>query len=224
MEGKYSGNHAASADSQWGVVLAMILAGSAACVFLATGCASQPLYVVGLRPELPRVERISQLDTLRPTFRWEPFPRAQDLVELAPHGGERIAAVSYELRLWKVGKEFSEIGVAPTRSQDPIEAASDYKYSWRHECRDTDPGKLVHTKQGLLTPEHNLEFPLQPNSLYFWTVRAHFTLDGKRRVTEWSEVFPHFYGNVDLVFASREDGCSYPATFHLIRTPKEQDS
>ncbi len=117
--------------------------------------------------------------------------------------------MSYELRLWKVGDEFP---------------------SWEHECRDTDPGELVYTKQGLVNPEHKLETFLKPNSLYFWTVRAHFTLDGKRRATEWSEELPHFssYGFVDLVFESRfesrKDGCSYPATFHLIRTPEEQST
>ncbi len=70
-------------------------------------------------------------------------------------------------------------------------------------------------------PEHTLETPLQPNARYFWTVRAHFTLDGMRRASEWSEEFPHFLGNEEHVFESRKDGCSYPATFHLIRTPKE---
>ena len=222
MVGRHSGNHMALPDSHWDAVLTVVLAVSVACGLLATGCAPQPLNSIGLRPYSPPVERISQIDTLRPSFRWEPFPRADDLVELDPDGRKRITAVSYELRLWKVGKEFSGIGGKP-RGADPSEAMSDYKYSWRHECRDTDPGELVHTKQGLLTPEYNLEFPLQPNSLYFWTLRAHFRLDGKRRVTEWSEVLPHIFRKQDLVFGTREDGCSYPVTFHLIRTPKEHD-
>ena len=222
---KHTGNHAASTGSQWGVAHAVMLTVSAACVLLATGCFDRPLYIVGLKPESPRADRESQVDTLRPTFRWEAFPRAKDLAELDPRGGERIAAVSYELRLWKVGEQFSGALEKPG-TIDWIGAASDYKYSWRHECRDTDPGELVYTKQGLLTPEHNLETPLQPNSLYFWTVRAHFTLDGKRRATEWSEEFPHFhrYRYIDLVFESQKDGCSYPAAFLLIRTPKEQST
>ena len=164
---KHTGHHAASTDSQWGVVHAVMLtAVSAICVLLATGCIAKPftpVYIVGLKPELPRADRESQVDTLRPTFRWEQFPRAADLVEIDPRGDERIAAVSYELRLWKVGKEFSGTCVAP-ESTARIGVTSDYKYSWRHECRDTDPGELVYTKQGLVTPEHILETPLQPNS------------------------------------------------------------
>lgn len=212
---KHTVNHPAPTDPQWGVVHAAILTVSATCVLLAAGCAPSKPYVVGLKPESPFAERESQVDTLRPTFRWERFPRAKDLEELAPHAGERIAAVSYELRLWKVGKEFSGKLERPG-TPGWIGAADDYKYSWGHECRDTDPGELVYSQQGLLNPEHTLETPLRLNSLYFWTVRAHFMLDGKRRATEWSE---QFLFHPSEGFKSREDGCSYPATFHLIRTP-----
>jgi len=220
---KHTGHHAALTNSPWRVVHAVMLTVSALCVFLATGCAEKPftpVYIVGLKPELPRAERESQLDQLRPTFRWEPFPRAKDLVELEPRGGKRVAAVSYELRLWKVGKEFSGTGAAP-ESTTRIGVTSDYAYSWRHECRDTDPGKLIYTKRGLVTPEHTLETPLESNSRYFWTVRAHFTLDGKRRATEWSEQLHDLTVSPKFGFQNQDDGCSYPATFHLIRTPKE---
>jgi hypothetical protein len=220
MDLEHSGHHAAPTNSPWGVVHAVMLTVSALWILLATGCVDKPVYIVGLKPELPRAERESQLDTLRPTFRWEAFPRAADVVELGPRGSARMAAVSYEWRLWKVGKEFSGSPVAPgahTRSG----AAADYLYSWRHECRDTDPGELVYIKQGLVIPEHTLDTPLQPNSRYFWTVRAHFTLDGTRRATEWSEQLPDVTLNPEFGFQNQEDGCSYPATFHLIRTPKE---
>ena len=213
---KHMVNHSVPNGSQRGSVCTVILAVSVTCVLLTAGCAFKAyVYVVGLQPESPVVEIESQVDTLRPTFRWERFPRAKDLEELAPHAGERIDAVSYELRLWKVGEEFPGTGLW-------IGAAYDYKYSWTHECRDTDPGELVYTKQGLLNPEHNLETPLRPSSLYFWTVRAHFTLDRKRRVTEWSEQLPTIIRYASLGFENGIDGCSYPATFHLIRTPDEK--
>lgn len=217
---KHTSLHAGSTDSQWGVVRTVILIVSALWVLLATGCVAKPVYIVGLKPELPRADRESQLDTLRPTFRWEPFPRAADLVEFDARAGGRMVTVSYELRLWKIGKEFSGSPVAPG-SRTRSEATADFTYSWRHECRDTDPGELVSTKQGLVTPEYTLEIPLQPNSRYFWTVRAHFTLDGKRRATEWSEQLPDVTLHSEFGFQNQNDGCSYPATFHLIRTPKE---
>ncbi|MGH9550790.1 MAG: hypothetical protein ACRD3W_15520, partial [Terriglobales bacterium] len=173
-----------------------------------------------LEPLRRRADRESQLDQLHPTFRWESFPRAKDLVELDPRGSKRVAAVSYELRLWKVEKEFSGTGAAPEPTTR-IGVTYDYAYSWRHECRDTDPGEFVSSKQGLITPDYSLETPLESNSRYFWTVRAHFTLNGKRRATEWSEQLSNVKLNPEFGFQNQDDGCSYPATFHLIRTPKE---
>ena len=218
MGHKHTLNHPAPTNPQRAVVHAAILTISAACVLLAVGCSPKP-YVVGLKPESPVAEKESQVDTLRPIFRWERFPRAKDLEELDPHAGGRIAAVSYELRLWKVGKEFSGELEKPG-APGWIGIGEDYKYSWGHECRDTDPGELVYTKHGLLNPDTIMETPLQPNSLYFWTVRAHFTLNGKRRATEWSEQLAHVNSFPSEGFESQNDACSYPATFHLIRTPK----
>lgn len=217
MGRKHIVKHAAPAEPEWGVVHAAILTISAICVLLTVGCALKPSipYVVGLKPESPFAEQESQVDTLRPTLRWERFPRAKDLEELGPHADKRIAAVSYEIRLWKVGKDFPGIRklvIAGNVGQRNY----DYKYAWGHGCRDTDPGELVYSQPGLVQPEHTLETPLQPNSFCFWTVRAHFTLDGKRRATEWSE---QLIIDPSERFESREHGCSSPATFHLIRTP-----
>jgi len=218
MGHKHTFNHPASADPQWGVVYATMLTLSATIVLLAVGCTPTQPYVVGLKPESPFPKSESQVDTLRPTFRWERFPRAKDLEELGPHAGERIAAVNYEVRLWKVGKEFPGISNLVNADYDR-QSQFDYKYSWGHECRDTDPGELVYSQQGLLNPEHTLETPLQPSSLYFWTVRAHFMLDGKRKATEWSEQLILKPYDPSERFEDREHGCSSPATFHLIQTP-----
>ena len=176
MDRNHTVNHPSPTDPPRSAVYTAILTVSTMCVLLATGCAPSKPFVVGLKPESPFTEIETQVDTLRPTFRWERFPRAKDLEEIAPHAAERIGAVSYELRLWKVGKAFSgKLETAGTIGW--IGEADDYKYSWGHECRDTDPGELVYTKEGLLNPEHTLGTSLQPSSRYFWTVRAHFMLD-----------------------------------------------
>jgi len=170
--------------------------------------------VSGLKPAAPLAERESQVATLRPTFRWERFPRSQDRDELDPRG-KRITAVTYEVRLWKVGKQFPEISnlmKAGTGEQRYF----DYKYTWGHGCRDTDPGELVYRQQGLGQPEHTLEIPLQPKSRYFWSVRAQFTFDGKRRATEWSA---QVIRDPSDRFEGRARSCAHPATFHLIQTP-----
>lgn len=213
------------------IVRAAMLPFLSACLLFTVGCISKP-QITGLKLESPELaacaalspcpffaKRESQVDGLRPTFRWERFPRTADLAELGPHAHERITAVHYELRLWKVGPGFSGDFQRPGTSFW-IGSADDYKYSWAHECRDSDPGELVYSKHGLTNPEHQLETSLEPDSRYFWTVRAHFTLDGKRRATEWSEQFLFHPGNSSREsLTNQKDGCSYPAIFHLIRTP-----
>lgn len=227
------------------------LTASLAGLLFAGGCNSSH-HIAGLKPDYPALScvgyrrtcppfsnRTPLVDSLRPTFRWERFPRTADLAELglthaheritsgleelstidvakpAPHAVERITAVRYELRLWKVGADFSGDVDHPTTSGQWIGEADEYKYVWGHECRDTDPGTLVYSKSELPSPEHTLETPLQPDSHYYWSIRAHFRLDGKRRATAWSEQLPLWYYGME--FPNRP--CFPFATFHLFRTP-----
>jgi hypothetical protein len=44
-------------------------------------------------------------------------------------------------------------------------------------------------RSGLSTPTYSLEMPLSPCELYAWTVRAHFTMEGRPRVTEWAGAY-----------------------------------
>lgn len=48
------------------------------------------------------------------------------------------------------------------------------------------PEALVYSRTNLKEAEHTLETALEPSSLYYWSVRAHFSQDGKDRITEWS--------------------------------------
>ena len=48
-----------------------------------------------------------------------------------------------------------------------------------------ESGKIRYARSGLTSPYHKLEEPLEPSSKYFWSVRAHFLIDGHMRVTEW---------------------------------------
>lgn len=203
------------------------LAASLAGMLFAGGCTPPAPHIVGLKPNYPGLPfcdrdicppfpmRKPRVDSLRPTFRWERFPRIQDLSEVGPGPGQRVTDVSYELRLWKVGKQFSGDVERPRGSSGWIGSADDYKYSWMHECRDTDPGELIYTRRGIRDPHHTVETPLQPASHYYWSIRAHFRLAGSRRVTEWSEQLPRDRSATE--FSDRP--CSIPATFHLFRTP-----
>ncbi|MCP4692321.1 MAG: hypothetical protein GY859_30025 [Desulfobacterales bacterium] len=46
-------------------------------------------------------------------------------------------------------------------------------------------GKLIYARQGLKTSFHKLEEPLEASTRHLRSVRAHFLIDGKPRVTEW---------------------------------------
>ena len=50
------------------------------------------------------------------------------------------------------------------------------------------PGELVYRRDGIPAPAHRIDGELQPGARYFWSVRATFDLDGRRRVTPWASV------------------------------------
>lgn len=52
-----------------------------------------------------------------------------------------------------------------------------------------EPSTLLQHVTDLVEPHYSLVTPLQPCSRYFWTVRARFTLNGTRRVTEWAGAY-----------------------------------
>lgn len=104
------------------------------------------------------------VDSLQPTLQWEAFPRPLDV---ATAGGRaaRFSDVRYEIALFDA-------------------RLTDLYYQ---------PGMPIYRRSGLIEPSHRLETSLQPCARYFWSVRAHFKLDGWPRRTEWSgayDVFP----------------------------------
>lgn len=46
-------------------------------------------------------------------------------------------------------------------------------------------GILIYSRMGLETPYHMLEEPLKTDTKYLWSVRAHYLVDGKSRLSEW---------------------------------------
>jgi hypothetical protein len=47
------------------------------------------------------------------------------------------------------------------------------------------PFSLIYARRDLPEPRHMVEESLLPCTKYFWTVRARFLIDGKKRVSEW---------------------------------------
>lgn len=50
----------------------------------------------------------------------------------------------------------------------------------------SNAGKLVYQRKQLAVTEHRLEQMLDYGTPYYWSVRAHFNIDGKHRTTEWT--------------------------------------
>jgi hypothetical protein len=47
------------------------------------------------------------------------------------------------------------------------------------------PSARVYAKQGLTDTSHRINQPLARATMYFWTIRARFQINGESRVTEW---------------------------------------
>ncbi len=153
---------------RWLVLLALLC--------LASGCAQLP--AVGLRP-LP-YDRYNparySVDSLRPTLRWESFPRPEDLE--ADKAG-RLAAVrnqTYELRIWRAEGDFpSELVYARSGLTEPVHTvetplAPDTDYQWTIRARFELNGEPRVTEWAVfgLAPEVAV-IPLQQGSImYYW--------------------------------------------------------
>jgi hypothetical protein len=82
-------------------------------VGLLSGCGGIPS--IGLQPENPLVEKGSfklwgefvEVDSLQPTLRWQPFPRAEDRNSDKEGNLDRVENVSYQLRVWKTVRGYS---------------------------------------------------------------------------------------------------------------------
>lgn len=134
------------------------------------------------------------LGNRQPTFRWEPFPGAHEAYGLSPEEifvdvePERVSDVTYELRVWKTVGEGESVG------------------------------PVVYEKAGLRTTSHKIERPLDRATVYFWSVRARFRVDGVVRVSEWSMTSLPHYGATARTMARRH-GAIPPANYYRFMTP-----
>lgn len=129
-----------------------------------------PIATFGLAPIHPRLslpplfsplDKSTAVDSLQPTLSWESFPRHED-TSADPRSMNRVRHVRYDLR------------VAPVNVVE-------------HDGHvDMQPGKCIIDRQNLESPAYSIEQPLARASLYVWTVRARFELDGRTWVTEWA--------------------------------------
>jgi len=74
----------------------------------------------------------------------------------------------------------------PTLSWEPFPGTS-VTYDLRiWQAGRWGPETLVYDRTNLKQSSHKLEVTLDPSTAYYWSVRAHFSEQGKERITEWS--------------------------------------
>ena len=92
---------------------------------------------------------------------------------------------------WPIPNEFRIMAqradaLQPTMSWEPFSGPHvTYELKiWR--SGRLGPDALVYSRSNIEQASHKLETALEPSSLYYWSVRAHFLEHGKDRITEWS--------------------------------------
>jgi hypothetical protein len=152
-------------------------------LLLLTGCA-QPVSVYGLRPEYPkprlegswlstgRRADFVEVDSLRPTLRWEPFPDSDD--RKADHEGmlNRVRNVTYDLKILRAESEYpaqviytrSGLPEPSHRPENPLEPSA--KYFWTVRARFELDGLTRVTPWGRIRGEGSTDMVV-PSPFYF---------------------------------------------------------
>jgi hypothetical protein len=130
----------------------------------------------------PHLLSTPQIDTLRPVFLWEAFPREVDRKADSTGMLSKVTDITYDLKIWKVQDgypqevAYEKIGFSPIlktvekKVLDPSQPASGPTY------------KTV----SVAAAEYGLEKQLEPSTVYFWSIRARFKFSGQTRVTKWA--------------------------------------
>ena len=101
-------------------------------------------------------------DTLSPTLRWQAFPNSYGPAG-DPYGRlGRVTNVTYDLRIW-----------------------SRRDVTFRNTLVGLESELAFQNIDGLSETSFVLPEPLEPDTLYFWTVRANFEIDGKPETGGW---------------------------------------
>jgi hypothetical protein len=125
-------------------------------------------------------ERITpKLDSRRPTFQWEAFPRDKDIRSDSKGLLSHISDISYDLIVWK------------TRDNIPTELVYDKRGLVLTE-RELREERIV---------EYTIDKELESSTEYYWSVRARYMLDGKPRLTRWS------YSRIPWYAVREQDPC-----------------
>ena len=159
----------------------------------------------------------SKVDSLRPTFQWEAFPREKDLKSDSAGILTRVGEITYDLKIWKGHNGYPEELVYDRQGVSAPERVIEITET---QVASTVLGQSeqapIVSKERIV--EHTIETLLEPSTEYFWSVRSRFKLDGQTRITKWSySRIPWPPGLSDLCLTDH-----IPKThYHRFKTPKE---
>lgn len=111
--------------------------------------------------------------SLNPTLAWERLPRTMPAM-LFDGAQPRARKLAYEVVLFD---GFVRRGVGPYAT--PVSSS----------IRTFMPARPVRSYRNITESRFRIKDPLLPCRHYFWSVRAHFELDGRKRTTEWSGAY-----------------------------------
>ena len=127
------------------------------CVLLLWATSCGPVKVVGPRPLYPEAnDDYIEIDSRQPTLRWEAFPNAEFLDAMPKGIEDRIADLTYDLRIWRAVEDYpAELAYARSglaKPQHRLEVALDpaKQYHWTVRARFTLNGRSRVTHWGML--------------------------------------------------------------------------
>ena len=179
-----------------------------ACAWAPSTCNSVP--VSGLAPVYPELWSCTypdspfkgfelyhwtKVDSLQPTLTWQSVP------------GEHRVLMRDEPRPF-----------IPFDVRDMKDVSYDLRI-WH--VQDEGPEKIVYESFGIESTSHKLEVPLEPETRYYWSVRARFEIEGKHRVSEWSLInWPKLPGGGTARELARRLGEIPAQRYYRFKTPK----
>lgn len=155
----------------------------AVALVLVAGCAP-PLEIAGLGPESPEVRRrgaggaaaFVEVDSIRPTLRWQVFPRPEDLEADADGVYARLGDVTYDLKILTAERPIRQVYArralpeAVHTVEEPLTPESEYLWTVRARFvlddapRVTPWGMIVDPRFKNLNPQR---LPTLPNPHFF---------------------------------------------------------
>ncbi len=146
-------------------------------VLLVAGCEGSVVAVFGLQPlDPPAVRGAAEVDSLQPTFRWQPFNPDEAFGEDVQETRERIHNITYEFKIWAGNNGrpgaliYQRRGLAvPFHSlEQPLSAMSEYFWSVRARFELGGKTRVTEWSVRLVTvsPKNTRRSPIVPNPAF----------------------------------------------------------